>query len=432
MLHFKAQLLEWARQFQTVCYLDSNAYPSGAYHRYDCLIGIGSEAHLLIDKATSSSNAFDALKAFRQQQPGWLFGHFGYDLKNETEALHSHNEDGIAFPDLHFFSPLHVFQITGSEVHIQSKTISPATIFEAIQSITPPQSSIQKYPSQLYQKMSKAHYLEQINTIKKNIIDGDIYEMNFCQEFFTEPYFCDPFQLFSNLNALARAPYSCLYKFGSQYLLCASPERFLQKHGAQLISQPIKGTIRRGKNNKTDQSLRAQLARSEKDRAEHIMIVDLVRNDLARSCLPGSVQVEELFGIYTFAQVHHMISTISGTLRADIHFVDAIKNAFPMGSMTGAPKVMAMRLIEEYELSKRGLYSGAVGYITPEDDFDFNVVIRSMLYNAQRQYLSFQVGGAIVYDSIPEQEYEESLLKASAMLQILHAQIPKPQQLLIQ
>jgi len=223
--------------------------------------------------------------------------------------------------------------------------------------------------------------------------------------------------LFLRLNELAKAPFSSFYKKNNQYLLCASPERFLKKQGQQLISQPIKGTIKRGNTPVEDSGLQTALQHSTKDRAENVMIVDLVRNDLTRSSQTGTIRVEELFGVYPFEQVNHMISTITSTLRENVHAVDVIRHTFPMGSMTGAPKVMSMQLIEQYEQTRRGLYSGTVGYFTPEGDFDFNVVIRSMLYNASSRYLSFQVGGAIVYDSVPEREYEECLLKAKAMLE---------------
>ena len=243
--------------------------------------------------------------------------------------------------------------------------------------------------------------------------------MNFCQEFYAENCGILPSEVFLRLNELSLAPYACFYKWNERYLLCASPERFMKKIGKTIISQPIKGTIKRGKTHKEDQKLKEQLLNSEKDRAENVMIVDSVRNDFARSCKAGTVKVEELFGIYSFQQVHQMISTIKGTLKPDCHFIDAIKNTFPMGSMTGAPKVITMETIEQYEHTKRGLYSGAVGYITPDGDFDFNVVIRSILYNNLTNYLSFQVGGAIVYDSDPESEYEECLLKAKAMRAVL-------------
>jgi len=243
--------------------------------------------------------------------------------------------------------------------------------------------------------------------------------MNFCQEFFYPSVQLEPAELFRALNDRAQTPFSTFYRWEDRFLLSASPERFLRKQGQKLISQPIKGTRQRGQTKAEDEQLRQDLIHSQKDRSEHVMIVDLVRNDLARSCRTGSVRVPELYGIYAFEQVFQMISTVEGILRTDQHLVDAIKLAFPMGSMTGAPKIRAMELIETLEVSRRGLYSGAVGYITPEGNIDFNVVIRSLLYRASSGYLSFQVGGAIVNDSDPAQEYEECLWKARAILETL-------------
>ena len=243
--------------------------------------------------------------------------------------------------------------------------------------------------------------------------------MNFCQEFFIEEAEVNPYALFEKFNAIGKAPFAAFYKFKNKYLICESPERFVTKQGQKLISQPIKGTIKRGSTFEEDEQLKIELFNSPKDRSENVMIVDLVRNDFGKSCKTGSVQVEELFGIHSFEQVHQMISTVVGELDEEIHIIDAIKNAYPMGSMTGAPKIRAMQLIEQYEKTKRGLYSGTVGYITPEGDFDFNVVIRSMIYNADKKYLSYQTGGAIVFDSSPEGEYEECLLKAKGFLEVI-------------
>lgn len=201
--------------------------------------------------------------------------------------------------------------------------------------------------------------------------------------------------------------------------MCASPERFLKKEKDLLVSQPIKGTAPRGRNAKEDMQLKKELFTDAKERSENVMIVDLVRNDLSHVAAKNSVKVTELFGIYSFSTVHQMISTVTARLGKDYHFTDALRYTFPMGSMTGAPKVRAMQLIEQYEDTRRGLYSGAVGYITPERDFDFNVVIRSILYNKQEQYLGFMAGSAITSGSIPEKEYQECLHKAQAMKKAL-------------
>jgi len=325
----------------------------------------------------------------------------------------------VGMPDLLFFQPEIVIEIFANEVTIHSNTISSEVIFEQIEQTSPMKiQAIAKKPD-VKARLSKEYYLKSVEAIRQHIIEGDIYEMNFCQEFFAEAYEMDAEQLFLLLNKISKAPFTAFVKWQDKYLCCASPERFIKKIDSKLISQPIKGTIKRGKTEMEDLELRETLSKSEKDRAENVMIVDLVRNDLSRSCQAGSVKVDELFGIYAYEQVHHMISTISGELRDEVHFVDAIRNAFPMGSMTGAPKVMSMELIEKYEKTRRGLYSGAVGYIRPNGDFDFNVVIRSVLYNAVAKYLSFQVGGAIVFNSVPELEYEECLLKAKGILTAL-------------
>ena len=386
---------------------------------YECLIGAGSVRNLSL---TEAKGAFAELESFWEAHPGWLFGHLSYDLKNDVEALESRHFDGIDFPLLHFFEPRYILELfPDGTLHIHSQAEDPEQIFRAIQRLTLPSELASPFPEalQIQARINAAEYREKILRLKEHILEGDIYEANFCQEFFAENCTLHPPALFSRLNQLARAPFSAYYQVADNFLLCTSPERFLKKEGKLLTSQPIKGTIRRGRDAEEDQTFRKNLYYSEKDRAENVMIVDLVRNDLARSCVPGTVQVPELFGVYPFAQVFQMISTVQGELREEVSFVDAIRQAFPMGSMTGAPKVKAMELIEDYEQTRRGLYSGAVGYITPEGDFDFNVVIRSLLYNQARRYLSFQVGGAIVYDSVPEQEYEECGWKARALLTVL-------------
>ena len=414
---FQQQCLLWAQQYELVCFLDSNEDQSNPYGQCAALLAVGQEKELV---CWETQGAFEKLKNFYQLTQDWLFGFLSYDLKNDVEALNSRHKAKIALPELHFFKPEIVFEfLDKNEVLLHSETIAPEELFNIIVEMElPKEQVIPPQAIQLQPKIAKEKYLDTVRKIREHIIEGDIYEMNFCQEFYANATVY-PLHLFEQLNQLSKSPFAAFYKRKDQYLLCASPERFLRKIGDKVISEPIKGTIKRGNSIAEDQALKQVLYESEKDRAENVMIVDLVRNDLARSCLPGTVKVEELFGIYTFEQVHHMISRITGQLKPSVHFIDLIKNAFPMGSMTGAPKVMSMELIEKYERTKRGLYSGAVGYIRPNGDFDFNVVIRSILYNAKDSYLSFQVGGAIVYDSVPEQEYEECLLKAKGLLKAL-------------
>ena len=428
---FKKKAFAWAANaFDVCCCLDNNGYTEGLLApEFDCLIACGVQDEIVLN---DDAFAFEKLKQFQIEKQDWLFGFLSYDLKNSVEKLQSNNFDGIKMPDLHFFQPQIVLKISKNHCEIVRNTeggntnyvLKSNSIFEEINNYKFIENNTQNIDFQLKTRFNKSEYLEKIEQIKRHILRGDIFEMNFCQEFYGENVDINPIQLFFKLNDIAQAPFSTFYKFKDKYLLCASPERFIKKEGQHLISQPIKGTSKRanspeGINKQADEQLKTALQNDSKNRSENVMIVDLVRNDLGKSCVAGSVKVSELFGIYSFPTVHQMISTIEGTLRPDVHFIDALKNAFPMGSMTGAPKVRAMQLIEQYEMSKRGLYSGAVGYITPEGNFDFNVVIRSILYNSKNRYLSFQVGGAIVADSVAEDEYEECLVKAQGVLRAL-------------
>lgn len=422
---WKKQLLHWAAAHEVAAYLDSNRASSKtngtipADATWDCLVGAGG-TRILNGEAGS---AFPQLQNFRDGEGiDWLFGFFAYDLKNEVERLSSAHADGIGFPDMLFFQPETVLGIRNGQLEIRCLTQDPQAVYEALKCQPTPDVYSPASSHKLQPRFSKPDYLATVEAIRQHIIKGDVYEVNLCQEFFSENAEINPVAVFERLNAIAQAPFATFLRWHHRYLLSASPERFLKKTGSTVMSQPIKGTRRRGKTAEEDEQIRYELANSNKDRAENVMIVDLVRNDLARHCQPGSVQVDELFGIYTFPTVLQMISTVSGKLQFPENTQlsgSLIRDAFPMGSMTGAPKVMAMQLIEQYERTRRGLYSGAVGYFDPAGDFDFNVVIRSILYNAESGYVSVQVGGAIVYDSDPEQEYEECLLKAEAMLKAL-------------
>jgi para-aminobenzoate synthetase component 1 len=253
----------------------------------------------------------------------------------------------------------------------------------------------------------------------EHIHRGDIYEANFCMEFYANNAVIEPLEIYQKLNNISKPPFATFYRNQHQYLLCASPERYIRKEANKIISQPIKGTAKRFTDSVLDENSKTELATNPKERSENIMIVDLVRNDLSHTANKGTVAVEELCGIYSFEQVHQMISTVVSTTDSSTSPIEILKTTFPMGSMTGAPKISAMKIIEELEETKRGLYSGAVGYFTPDNDFDFNVVIRSILYNAKEEYLSFSVGSAITSQSVPEMEYEECLLKAKAMFEVL-------------
>jgi para-aminobenzoate synthetase component I len=358
---------------------------------------------------------------FRKQHHDWVFGCLSYDLKNELEpSLRSSNFDGLQQPALHFFVPKYLVKIDNGKVELGVPDKSVLDEFRLF--LNSPQSIVhspQQKSVTINHRLSATDYIKTIHKIKHHIQLGDIYELNFCQEFYAENAEIHPVSVFQKLNEISKAPFTCFFKNEGNYLMCASPERFLKRQHNTLISQPIKGTRKRIKNRKADNLLKQQLFFDEKERSENVMIVDLVRNDFSKIAVQNSVEVEELFGIYTFEQVHQMISTVSCTIPSERTFAEIMQAVFPMGSMTGAPKLSAMQLIERYELTKRGLFSGAVGYITPKGNFDFNVVIRSILYNSANRYVSVQAGSAITTDCDAETEYEECLLKAKAMLEAL-------------
>jgi len=413
----KQQLLQWAQQFNEVAWLDSNAHDQ-SYTTYTAILAVDAFTALKTDTFT----AFEKLDEYQTITKDWLFGSLCYDLKNDVEKLTSKNTDGLGVPELYFFQPKKVFLF--SETHVTMHYLSMVddeldTDWSAILATEVLETAISKEPITVTARTSKDSYLEKVHKMLQHIKRGDIYEANFCQEFFSEEVDLDPVAAFLKLNDLSKPPFAAFLKLEQQYVLSASPERYIKKDGIQIISQPIKGTSKRSVSRVEDAALMVQLEQDPKERSENIMITDLVRNDLSRIAEKGTVVVEELCKIYTFEQVHQMISTIRCEVSASIHPVEIIKKTYPMGSMTGAPKVSAMKIIEKLEDARRGIYSGAIGYFTPTGDFDFNVVIRSILYNAASQYVSFSVGGAITAKSIPEAEYEECLLKAKAMRQVL-------------
>jgi len=414
---FAEKLVFWAKNFKHSCFLDSNPQSQKmpiAYSQYEFLFAVG--AHKI---CCSNNDSFEKLKAFHNRYKDWMFGYFSYDLKNEINELTSENIDFFDFPNLYFFIPKIVFYMKDEVLYVD--TFSEKNETDIIIDEIKNQVGEEQFFSNMKMKKRETRqaYLEKIHQIKAHIKRGDIYEMNYCQEFFSENAELNAEALFYSLNKKTKAPFSSFLHLEDKYLICSSPERFLRKENQQLLSQPIKGTRKRSSDEVMDSELKKELSISEKDKSENVMIVDLVRNDLSKYARQASVKVEELFGVYSFAQVHQMITSISAELEPNSHFMDAIKGAFPMGSMTGAPKRKAMELIEKFECTKRGLFSGSVGYISPNADFDFNVVIRSILYNATKKYFSVMAGGAITSRSVAEQEYDECLIKVKAILEIL-------------
>lgn len=418
--HFKQQLLSWSQQFREIVFLDSNSYPQ-EYSSFDCVLAVDAFTSL----KTDFHNAFDDLKQYQQTTKDWLFGYLSYDLKNNVEELSSSNFDGLDFPDLFFFQPKKIITLKGNDLEMKYLFLCDDEVeddFEEISqnendsfiTLSGPQAS-----GEVKQRISKDLYVEKVTKMLEHIHKGDMYEANFCMEFYAENAIINPLEKFQKLNAISKAPFSVFFKNNKQFLLSASPERYIKRVAETLISQPIKGTSKRFSDPVEDEKSKQFLESDSKERSENIMITDLVRNDLSHTAQKGSVEVVELCKIYSFLQVHQMISTITSKLDPQYSSIDVLRTTFPMGSMTGAPKISVMKIIEDLEETKRGLYSGSIGYFTPEGDFDFNVVIRSILYSQENKYVSFSVGSAITAQSVPENEYEECLLKAKAMHQVL-------------
>jgi para-aminobenzoate synthetase component 1 len=369
----------------------------------------------------TTGNALAQLDVFLAENSNrYLFSWLAYDLKNEIEDLESKHVSGAQLPDLVCWNPAYVISIDGeTSTFLQGTTDSYAEQFLA-DFRTRISKTDNALPQVMFQpRLPKSEYLEHVVAIQQEIQQGNTYEMNFCQEFYAEnvPEF-DAWSLVNQLNQLTAAPFAGFMSFGHYQVFCGSPERYMQKTGSRLISQPIKGTIRRGAGPEEDELLKNILKNDPKERAENIMIADLVRNDLSRIAQKGSVAVDELCGIYSFQTVHHMISTISCNLRPETSFSDILRATFPMGSMTGAPKISTMQLIEKHESFKRGLYAGSMGYFKPGGDFDFNVVIRSFIHNTAEKYMSCAVGGAITIQAVAEKEYDECMVKVKRIVQL--------------
>lgn len=422
---FKQRLFRWSQQFDTVVWLDSNNYQQ-QYSSFDGCLAVEEFTSI----KTDYHNAFEKLKEYQSYTKDFIFGYISYDVKNDVEKISSNNFDGLDFADLFFFQPQKLIFIKGNTVEFQYLRMIDDEIEEDFEEILTfsKQSKATSSAETIYStqeeikiklRIHKDKYHQKVNKILAHIKRGDIYETNFCQEFYAENTSINPFEVYEHLNEISQPPFATFLRMEDQYLLSATPERYLKKEKNKIISQPIKGTAKRFINTIEDDQVAYDLSRDEKERAENVMIVDLVRNDLSKTAIKGSVKVEELCKVYSFKQVHQMISTITSEVKQNTHPVDVLKDTFPMGSMTGAPKVSAMKIIENLEETKRGLYSGSVGYFTPDGDFDFNVIIRSILYNADKKYVSYSVGGAITAKSTPEKEYEECLLKAKAMKYVL-------------
>src|SRR5690606_3342287 len=343
-------------------------------------------------QATACFTAFEGqvfqdLEKFRAKHPHcWMPGFLRYDLKNEIEELTTSSPNRLGFPEAYFFIPAVIISFRRDQVEIQG--LQPETIYNSIFSTEfPTEPSLSSLNIEVRKRMSKEAYIEAFNQMIQHIQQGDIYEVNLCQEFYAEKVSLSPLAVYERLNKVSPTPFSCFFKISDKYILSASPERFLAKREQTLISQPIKGTAPRGKTTLEDKHIIDALKNNPKEIAENVMIVDLVRNDLTRSAVEGSVKADRRLEVHTFEQVHQLISTVTCKKNPTISDITAIRQTFPAGSMTGAPTISAMKLCDCYENSRRGVYAGTVGYFDPLGNFDFNVVIRSLLYNSTNRYL---------------------------------------------
>tara|TARA_B100001059_G_scaffold236622_1_gene288339 strand:- start:2541 stop:3797 length:1257 start_codon:yes stop_codon:yes gene_type:complete len=402
---FKKLAYHFTSNYNYKCILDSCRLKTGAYEgKYEFLAAFGAE------KVVQSPEELEKDK----NENNWFFGVIGYDLKNEFEDLSSLNSEIIHTPKLLFFVPKIIIGIDREENVTLIKGVLPPNFWH---------ESEQNYPHRINPEevpIIKEDYLKKIKLIHELIREGQVYELNYCvpHKFTYEEF--SPINFHIALINKSPVPMAAYFGSDSLHLCGASMERYLVKKEDKILSQPIKGTIKKGETIREDHALIATLLNSEKDRAENVMIVDLVRNDLNKICQTSSVKVTELCEIYSYLQVHQMISTVEGKLNPNTTFTDILRATFPMGSMTGAPKIAAMKHIDELESFKRGWYSGSVGYIQPNGDFDFNVVIRSLLCDEDKKILNYCAGGAITIDSNPENEWDEIQVKTKAITEVLN------------
>ena len=410
---FKQKALKWASNYNYCAYLDSNQYANYPHIENELIIGVANKSTW----DQKDKNQFNQLENYIKKTKSWVFGHLSYDLKNEIEEkLHSKNKDPIKAPLMYFFKAEIRIQIKINENICFIEALSPESVFRNIQEQKAQTKEKQK--TVLHEQIEKSSYIDCVKHLKTHLIKGDLYEINFCKALNGNDKNFNPLEIFERLNKKQKSPFSAYYKIDDIYCLCSSPERFLKKEGCTLISQPIKGTLKREANINIEEKAINAFKDNRKEKAENNMVVDLVRNDMYKTALSGSVKIEELRGIYSFPTLHQCISTITCKIQKE-DSVKALKNCFPMASMTGMPKYKALELIEKFESQKRGLFSGSIGYITPDKDFDFNVVIRSILYNKGNGNISLQSGGAITHLSKPEDEYEEAQLKLKSLVEAI-------------
>ena len=406
----KKKIILFSEENSNSIFLNSNNNPKS----YDFIFAYGQKSHIV-----SSFNSLEKLDEFVEKTNDWIFGFLSYELKNEIENLESHNQVTHTIPNLYFFQPATVILVKKGVVNVLCiPSFNPDLEFNQILNYKNTQKT-ETINKNLIQRFEENEYINTIKKIKERIKLGDIYELNFCIDYYAKNINIDPYQSYNNLNLLTESPMSVFFKYNSLYVISSSPERFIKRNNNKITTEPIKGTIRKNRIRDEDLKNISYLKNNSKELSENHMIVDLVRNDLSKIACKGSVKVKELANLYSFKNVHQLISSVEAEIKESTKFSEILKSSFPMGSMTGAPKIKSMELIDEFEKTQRGIYSGSIGYISPSKNFDFNVVIRSIIYDSDNNTLNINVGSAITFASDPENEYEECKLKAEAMINSL-------------
>ena len=408
---------------------------SYAGHRYSFL-GVIHEPFIV---GTTESNPLEQLQltldSFRSNSIDYLphfwggaVGYFGYDIVRLFEKIPKIALDDIHIPEIYigFTDEVIVFDHLekaikvivclkrGEEYEYGAERLN--RIVSKITSCQSPVTSHQFKAKNLKSNMTKPQFINMVKKVKGYIKEGDIFQANISQRFEAE-FEGDPWEFYKRLNYINPSPFGGYIDFGNMQIVSASPERLIKVNGRHIETRPIAGTRPRGKDSTEDKSLSAELLLNEKERAEHIMLVDLERNDLGRVCKYGSVRVEELMTLESYSHVWHIVSKVAGELREDIRFIDMLRACFPGGTITGCPKVRCMEIIDELEPVRRGIYTGSMGYIGYSGMIDLNIMIRSALVKGDKIY--FHAGAGIVADSEPEREYEETLFKARAIMEAL-------------
>ncbi len=365
---------------------------------------------------------------------GGAMGYFSYDLGRRLEKLPSIANNDLALPDMAIglYSWAIIVDhkkkqtfLLGDKSDIQTRRTWNDLKNLFTSKATPRTREQFTVKSKVISNMTKQYYSDAFNKIKKYISEGDCYQVNLAQRFNAEVE-GDPWLAYQRLRTINPSPFSAYMNYSDFQILSNSPERFLSVKDATVQTKPIKGTRPRSKDENKDKLLMHELSQSKKDQAENVMIVDLLRNDISKNCALSSVQVPKLFDIESFPNVHHMVSTIIGRLRENRSAIDLLRGCFPGGSITGAPKLRAMEIIEELEPHRRGIYCGSIGYLGVDGNMDTNIAIRTILHKDQSMY--FYAGGGIVYDSKVEAEYQETFDKATAMMKLLNPHVERDRQ----